>query len=220
MRQFQSTRPAWGRDRYCAARFARQPHFNPHAPHGGATHDCPHSSPSAAISIHTPRMGARQQMLSEAFAHYPFQSTRPAWGRDADNKELVTDSAIFQSTRPAWGRDDRSVEPILDRSISIHTPRMGARRTVLSSSSCRTSFQSTRPAWGRDPSEALARRAVRYFNPHAPHGGATLIDALALFVLVISIHTPRMGARPRSMAFAWHVVRFQSTRPAWGRDWT
>ena len=79
--------------------------------------------------------------------------------------------------------------------ISIHAPRMGARRISRGSYPCRWSFQSTRPAWGRDVEPPTRTARKEDFNPRAPHGGAT------------------KGGRRTAES-----VAFQSTRPAWGRD--
>ena len=170
--------------------------FNPHAPHGGATSVRVEHFTNIGISIHTPRMGARHPKAYAEELAQKFQSTRPAWGRDA-----------------AEGRD----RPCLG--ISIHTPRMGARPRGKSREDGGHLFQSTRPAWGRDQARSRRCCSAFNFNPHAPHGGATMSCLWRKENLVISIHTPRMGARPLSLCTRFGCSRFQSTRPAWGRDW-
>ena len=147
--------------------------FNPHAPHGGATIRPQALLRFRLISIHTPRMGARRNVGATAAAHRIFQSTRPAWGRDEEMIAPRRGCSLFQSTRPAWGRDVHSFYGSLIRLISIHTPRMGARRGFIISSINSEAFQSTRPAWGRDNGLPLSLATSIYFNPHAPHGGAT-----------------------------------------------
>ena len=79
-------------------------------------------------------------------------------------------------------------------------------------------FQSTRPAWGRDLKNLLYRNSDIDFNPHAPHGGATTCYQIIQGAYTISIHTPRMGARPAKGQSSTGNAGFQSTRPAWGRD--
>ena len=105
---------------------------------------------------------------------------------------------------------------------------------------CATKFQSTRPVWGATIFQPFNFPFTLYFNPRAPHGGATYDNSPPLARVVISIHAPRMGARPprsvRSQAatISIHaprmgarrapavpyaaIMEFQSTRPAWGRD--
>ena len=193
-----------------------------------------------AISIHTPRMGARLAALICSACSARFQSTRPAWGRDvaALGRIIGFDISIhtprmgarhifleefdlsitFQSTRPAWGRDScRTTSASTSINFNPHAPHGGATippqiRFV------QPQFQSTRPAWGRDLRTRSAYLPQRHFNPHAPHGGATLHPLLAMMMICISIHTPRMGARQTPDVRLKERELFQSTRPAWGRD--
>ena len=192
------------------------------------------------ISIHTPRMGARQQGGVVQGATDGFQSTRPAWGRDfgacgafyqhryfnphapmgARHPKAYAEELAqkFQSTRPAWGRDAAEGRDRPCLGISIHTPRMGARPSPFETLLLCIQFQSTRPAWGRDHELSVAQGKSCHFNPHAPHGGATPIAMYPLRLQQISIHTPRMGARLGMTLGSLFDGRFQSTRPAWGRD--
>ena len=181
----------------------------------GARSVLPRRSPRSSISIHAPRMGARQEqvILAHRRRHFNpraphggatllcvfqlgeplFQSTRPAWGRE--ERQIVGDAAdVFQSTRPAWGRGGG----IMAKSIS-------------------ELFQSTRPAWGRDQVVLRALTSKR-FQSTRPAWGRDGTIAAGTPILAISIHAPRMGARfaGRRIVDVLHI--FQSTRPAWGRD--
>ena len=148
-------------------------HFNPRAPHGGATSGSRQAVRSADISIHAPRMGARR------FALHTIQ-------RAAD----------ISIHAPRMGaRRFIAIHPTCNQQISIHAPRMGARLPRKAKRPCRMAFQSTRPAWGRDQTEAGRACRSHHFNPRAPHGGATAAIALLCRDHVISIHAPRMGAR-------------------------
>ena len=169
---FQSTRPAWGRDST-----VWQPIAN------------------TAISIHTPRMGARRHYLPTAKYAIEFQSTRPAWGRDEMRRAIGKVLVNFNPHAPHGGATDKCRYPSTCNVISIHTPRMGARQVAIETAACYDTFQSTRPAWGRDGVVRELDASAAYFNPHAPHGGATLVGV--------------------GIAMGYG---FQSTRPAWGRD--
>ena len=126
----------------------------------------------------------------------------------------------FQSTRPAWGRDAEESETSLPHGISIHAPRMGARRLKARIDKYRKAFQSTRPAWGRDSLAIIRYVSTPHFNPRAPHGGATEWKMMTRLPFYISIHAPRMGARLVPYRVTARNIAFQSTRPAWGRDVT
>ena len=260
---FQSTRPAWGRDDK-AERSGRCPcNFNPRAPHGGATksdclmlfsssfqstrpawgRDYGRSGQALAypISIHAPRMGARHMSAPSAAAQSPFQSTRPAWGRDALMPKGCSCRSDFNPRAPHGGATWARLHVYMVFFISIHAPRMGARHSLRGKRNRRKTFQSTRPAWGRDIRRLRTPLALPYFNPRAPHGGATHVPACAFsanldfnpraphggataFVPLrsgfgdISIHAPRMGARREDYLTLPPLIQFQSTRPAWGRD--
>ena len=101
-------------------------HFNPRAPHGGATSSRYRIASCLRISIHAPRMGAR-------VSHTP-----------------TTPPEIFQSTRPAWGRDRPHLARARRLIISIHAPRMGARHRRRHCAQ-RPTISIHAPAWGATP---------------------------------------------------------------------
>ena len=100
--QFQSTRPAWGRDDLFSKWLSLSRHFNPRAPHGGATVFVLFVYHPLVISIHAPRMGARHTL-----------------------QRYLTPQVLFQSTCPAWGATHWSWCSQYKVSISIHVPRVG-----------------------------------------------------------------------------------------------
>src|SRR5690625_278680 len=150
-KQFQSTRPAWGRDGVGSVLLPVGLCFNPRAPRGGAT---------VRINI--------------GLVTDKFQSTRPAWGRDIPNGSYTLDEALFQSTRPAWGRDC-SVGGRGRTSAAFQSTRPAWGRDDIGtySNPAKLWFQSTRPAWGRDDRLPFERSKADCFNPRAPRGGAT-----------------------------------------------
>ena len=87
-------------------------------------------SGSLAFQSTRPR-GARLRFGGRARTAAPFQSTRPRGARQGTDQDCRF-IFRFQSTRPAWGRDDGVphlyIKPIV---ISIHAPRMGARRVAV-----------------------------------------------------------------------------------------
>ena len=192
---FQSTRPAWGRDVGTERIGAAAAHFNPRAPHGGATWRMRVSRPRRQISIHAPRMGARLDRDG-------------ARGR----------ATHFNPRAPHGGATFLCPPTTVHVGISIHAPRMGARPLLPIACDIILLFQSTRPAWGRDGWLPAHRHAAHHFNPRAPHGGATTSRCCEAATGEISIHAPRMGARPAARVLREIARLFQSTRPAWGRD--
>ena len=146
--------------------------FNPLAPCGGGTQKQYRDCVMCSISIHSPRVGARRQPSFSFFRstdfnplapcggetkfsiYLPyigvFQSTRPVWGRDRAGIVSGRPVHLFQSTRPVWGRDFRFCKGGCVTLISIHSPRVGARRHV-----------------------SVNISSERDFNPLAPCGGET-----------------------------------------------
>ena len=194
-KEFQSTRPAWGRDPLPYGNARRARHFNPRAPHGGATSDSCRVRRRSCISIPAPRMGARQSILSALVDGPLFQSTRPAWGRDYMFKIIYKQVRNFNPRAPHGGATAASIARCTSSRISIHAPRMGARLALF-----------------------LSEMRERNFNPRAPHGGATASKSGHRAAGRISIHAPRMGARLFLGNEGLSILEFQSTRPAWGRD--
>ena len=102
--EFQSTRPAWGRDRQPHGTATERHDFNPRAPHGGATGLDGLLTRADAISIHAPRMGARRE-LRVSYSPCSYFNPRAPHGGATEADMERRDWQLFQSTRPAWGRD-------------------------------------------------------------------------------------------------------------------
>src|SRR5690625_6716387 len=77
--------------------------FNPRAPRGGATFWWRSVTVQVLVSIHAPRVGARPTPNKVARMDTLFQSTRPAWGRDASSVTLLIASASFNPRAPRGG---------------------------------------------------------------------------------------------------------------------
>ena len=169
--RFQSTLPAWGETRRASA-----------------------ATPTAGISIHSPRMG--RDMIP-------------------DNVEF---NGVFQSTLPAWGETRRRGDPEGRETISIHSPRMGRdgqrhcwRTGILyfnplsphgerlfpySQDALLLLFQSTLPAWG-ETAWCESRCWIVCISIHSPRMGRDTCLIIQLAYMFISIHSPRMGRDAR-----------------------
>src|SRR5699024_4453781 len=102
----------------------------------------------------------------------------------------------FNPRAPRGGATTVNAERYAADPVSIHAPRVGARLRRALIWHPQQEFQSTRPAWGRDGADAAGNgRRVR-FNPRAPRGGATPLPVALGDAQVVSIHAPRVGARP------------------------
>ena len=76
--------------------------------------------------------------------------------------------------------------------ISIHAPRMGARRASRRAMSTLGRFQSTRPVWGATNTPADIY-IINRISIHAPRVGRDCPADCAARVVFISIHAPRVG---------------------------
>ena len=82
-------------------------------------------------------------------------------------------------------------------------------------------FQSTLPTRGSDFGACLREGGInQYFNPRSPRGGATRFIRYIWSNIIISIHAPHEGERPRNKIAAAPLRQFQSTLPTRGSDAT
>ena len=80
-------------------------------------------------------------------------------------------------------------------------------------------FQSTLPTRGSDFGACLREGGInQYFNPRSPRGGATRFIRYIWSNIIISIHAPHEGERPRNKIAAAPLRQFQSTLPTRGSD--
>ena len=167
-----------------------------HSPRVGARHQLLHRGDRrGSISIHSPRVGARRVNGQIAGNMITFQSTRPVWGRDRGEFRARNGTNRFQSTRPVWGRDAEAVSLLRDVfDFNPLAPCGGETSTVILLFPVNR-FQSTRPVWGRDQVFHLPAlyRGISIHSPRvgARPGGNSIGQARPL----ISIHSPRVGAR-------------------------
>ena len=147
-------------------------------------------------------------------------------------------AACFQSTRPMWGATPSDFSYSAASIISIHAP-VWARRS-RQRCQCRPPYFNPRAHTGRDGDRAHGSCGAT-ISIHAPTRGATVLQVAKLLRQDISIHAPTRGATGKLLChvppppISIHAptrgateqtrasaerLRFQSTRPAWGRDIT
>ena len=119
----------------------------------------------------------------------------------------------LQSARPRGGTTHLPCLFCSIVTISIHTPRMGARRYHQRHKQHRHNFNPHAPHGGATNARCARAQRPRNFNPRAPCGGATCVVKLFPRHLAISIHAPRVGARRRRRSCRTSRYLFQSTRP-------
>ena len=130
---------------------------------------------------------------------------------------LATGStAAFQSTLPVWGATGAGRCRGQGRKISIHAPRVGSDRINVAISillchfnprspcgerppqfPCRRRsdlFQSTLPVWGATYAPFFRSSIALSFQSTLPVWGATIRRCDELFIVIISIHAPRVGS--------------------------
>ena len=143
--EFQSTRPAWGRNLFHRRFPLSLPYFNPRAPHGGATNRISLRARRHRISIHA-----------------------PAWGATNAESGVIACGGISIHA-PAWGATTRYENPRIIRVGFQSTRPRGARLIRKRSGVATDKFQSTRPRGARRGTR-FRRRSMPYFNPRARVG--------------------------------------------------
>ena len=184
---FQSTLPGWGATA-CRHPPPRGHGISIHAPRMGSDQNVLSSIVTLWISIHAPRMGSDHTITLRAFRKIRFQSTLPGWG--ATRGRIVTGAVV---------------------DISIHAPRMGSDRLRPRGAPCsghfnprspdgeRLSFsinrllswifQSTLPGWGATKIRPRLNLIPTYFNPRSPDGERRCI--VVLMPVIVTNFNPR-----------------------------
>src|SRR5699024_7712432 len=81
--------------------------------------------------------------------------------------------------------------------VSIHAPRVGARLELAQASyNAGAGFNPRAPRGGATVWTFCSPQDARGFTPRAPRGGATWGQAGTFLLDGVSIHAPRVGARP------------------------
>ena len=237
---FQSTRPVWGATSPQPGYARRTSYFNPRAPCGARRLAVYEAMAAQEISIHALRVGrdetsyasrcstsnfnprapcgARRANPSRPHAARHFNPRAPCGARLAE-AEVYAWAEKFQSTRPVWGATNTDYSILDTAEFQSTRPVWGATMTAVYCLSFSLHFNPRAPCGARLRA-CTPNKVLTDFNPRAPHGGATRAFHPCPFLIVISIHAPRMGARLRRRKPCLHASKFQSTRPAWGRDAT
>ena len=162
-----------GRDEWPGEGCRPRPYFNPLSPHGERPRWTRIFRPSTLISIHSPRMG-----------------------RDLRQHVFGLPMRRFQSTLPAWGETPPKSSPFGGLTISIHSPRMGRDLPRPFPKKNSKDFNPLSPHGERHEGKQDLH-GLRNFNPLSPHGERRYHGAGDAGVVVISIHSPRMGRDSR-----------------------
>ncbi len=183
-------------------------------------------------------MGSDGQQSPVQNTYLDFNPHSPC-GERPEYRNILGAFSIISIHTPRVGSDIRHTPLVFLRPISIHTPRVGSDHGSRFIAAIRQRFQSTLPVWGATIMMCPARFKPKNFNPHSPCGerrtetqtmyrirrrfqstlpvwGATHHNDFASDVVIISIHTPRVGSdlsSPQKMALK---RLFQSTLPVWG----
>ena len=124
---------------------------------------------------------------------------------------------LFQSTPPARGATRHRYQSAALQPISIHAPREGGDRELISKRQELTiSIHAPREGGDRHPLSTPS--PTRHFNPRPPRGGRPICAAISLTPQTEFQSTPpARGATPRvDDVFTKRWTKFQSTPPARG----
>ena len=190
---------------------ASRSHFNPRSPHGERLTFFAFLYRLFRISIHAPRMGSDEIVMTESELRELFQSTLPAWGATCISNIKLKLRTYFNPRSPHGERHTFFCLWRVWRQISIHAPRMGSDSTALESNITNGIFQSTLPAWGATKGKTRKTAPKRNFNPRSPHGERP-IPTSSRPSAVISIHAPRMGSDSTVKAYSNDRIKRSTLR--------
>ena len=100
--------------------------------------------------------------------------------------------------------------------ISIHVPRMGARRRTKAVYCNNGTFQSTYPVQGTPPPISGRRLKTSSFNPRAPCGAGRKWGGIPTGITQFQSTHP-VGARQQRADICGHPLRISIHLPMWGR---
>lgn len=100
--------------------------------------------------------------------------------------------------------------------ISIHVPRMGARRRTKAVYCNNGTFQSTYPVQGTPPPISGRRLKTSSFNPRAPCGAGRKWGGIPTGITQFQSTHP-VGARQQWADICGHPLRISIHLPMWGR---
>ena len=143
------------------------------------------------ISIHAPRVGCDPPWLVRQLHGWYFNPRTPC-GVRPDAPAGVAKCKRFQSTHPVWGATPSRAGNRLLWSISIHAPRVGCDAIYAAMGQAFFNFNPRTPCGVRRPARAAAARSGSFQSTH-PVWGATSKSRSSFFLLIISIHAPRVG---------------------------
>ncbi len=147
------------------------------------------------ISIHAPRAGCDPLRLSGGQKGINFNPRTPCGVRLASVVGLPS-SSVFQSTHPVRGATSFVLDGREILHISIHAPRAGCDGRICGRPAQLRDFNPRTPCGVRHLHRWNRTRRVIFQSTH-PVRGATALEDVFGFDIMISIHAPRAGCDPR-----------------------
>ena len=120
----------------------------------------------------------------------------------------------FQSTLPVWGATGGAIPGAGKQAVSIHAPRVGSDRLVVSENDKELSFNPRSPC-GERLLCAAAGGLEKSFQSTLPVWGATFENSEDYKATKFQSTLPVWGATPKSETINTQNL-FQSTLPVWG----
>ena len=137
---------------------------------------------------------------------------------------MGTTAWLFQSTHPVWGATYLAIVPNRDISVSIHAPRVGCDRPLLSQL-CFYYVSIHAPRVGCDRGFPRIFGDALRFNPRTPCGVRRFGLVKQVNLVVVSIHAPRVGCDTHYTRHSANLGSFNPRTPCGVRllnmvDWT
>ncbi len=213
-RIFQSTRPVRGATSGEFLSSSGSTYFNPRAPCGARRVPEGLLPPNNDFNPRAP-CGARRFCIFLDNVIFIFQSTRPVRGATTKGYGNSKNDYKFQSTRPVRGATSSLAITEIAEVISIHAPRAGRDKSLLSQKTSPQNFNPRAPCGARRIRD-FYKYVRKIFQSTRPVRGATRPLYVRELPGRISTHAPRAGRDDGSNILIRLLCQFQSTRPVRG----
>ena len=170
---------------------------------------------SATVSIHAPREGCDQPMISSEVFPSVFQFTHPGRGATSLHSSGQCSPRCFNSRTPGGVRLDGARLLLFASTVSIHAPREGCDGHRLSTPLGVPCFNSRTPGGVRLLNPIQISISDKFQFTH-PGRGATQQTAFGRRIYDVSIHAPREGCDYPQLEQAIGALKFQFTHPGRG----
>ena len=196
----------------CFCRATTAANFNPRSPHGERPLPCASSTYLIYFNPRSPH-GERLPPDAPPVPDVPHFNPRSPHGERHSNQTMAKYHNKFQSTLPARGATAFRDVPRATVEISIHAPRTGSDRIIISDWLEANEFQSTLPARGATCTGDHQKQAKKTFQSTLPARGATTSIQPARKMEGISIHAPRTGSDRDVRIFLPRKAHFNPRSP-------